>query len=57
LPLNDSISLSIDELYATTKISIGPNIEENEIIVNGKKLDEEHKERFNHVFEVYFLLN
>lgn len=51
LPLNDSISVSIDELFATTRIYIGSHIEENSITVNGKKLDQGHMQRFEMVFQ------
>jgi mevalonate pyrophosphate decarboxylase len=50
LPLNDSISVNIDELFATTKVVLGPHIKEDEIIVNGKKL--EKKDRFKRLFHV-----
>lgn len=46
LPLNDSLSISINALVARTTISIGPTIERNSIEINGKNIDEDDEEGF-----------
>lgn len=52
LPLNDSISLSINELVATTEISIGPHIAKDLVTLNGAPIDIQKSQRFQRVFEV-----
>uniref|UniRef100_A0A183CGR4 Diphosphomevalonate decarboxylase n=1 Tax=Globodera pallida TaxID=36090 RepID=A0A183CGR4_GLOPA len=51
LPLNDSIAITIDELRATTHISIGPNVEANSVTLNGAAIDIAGSARFRHLFE------
>uniref|UniRef100_A0A1I8B017 GHMP_kinases_N domain-containing protein n=1 Tax=Meloidogyne hapla TaxID=6305 RepID=A0A1I8B017_MELHA len=47
IPLNDSISLTINSLCAITKISIDSNLENDLVIINGQK---ENNSRFERVF-------
>lgn len=56
LPLNDSISLSINDLKAYTKITIGPHVKKDSVNVNGKEILLDENSRFKRVFNVCFLL-
>ncbi|AEE94373.1 diphosphomevalonate decarboxylase [Acidianus hospitalis] len=50
LPLNSSISISLDNLYARTKVIFSEEFSKDEVIINGKKLSE--KETLNYAGRV-----
>ncbi len=45
IPWNSSISITLDKLYTVTEVEFSPDFKEDEIIVNGKKLEGEKKEK------------
>ncbi len=45
LPWNSSISITLDGLCTVTEVEFSPEFEEDEIIVNGKRLEGEKRER------------
>uniref|UniRef100_F1L5Y1 Diphosphomevalonate decarboxylase n=1 Tax=Ascaris suum TaxID=6253 RepID=F1L5Y1_ASCSU len=50
LPLNDSISVNINELYAKTRVRVGPQIEKDTVSINGKVVDLSKLNRFRRCF-------
>ncbi|BDC17156.1 diphosphomevalonate decarboxylase [Acidianus sp. HS-5] len=50
LPLNSSLSISLDNLYARTKVIFSEEFSKDEIVINGKKLNE--KETLNYAGRV-----
>jgi hypothetical protein len=54
LPLNDSISVSINALVATTRVTVGQTVTENTVTVNGRLLaSPEECERFQRVVDEF----
>ncbi|KAI1707429.1 diphosphomevalonate decarboxylase [Ditylenchus destructor] len=51
LPLNDSVSININALAATTTITVGPHIENDSVMLNGKEVRPQGFARFCRVFE------
>ncbi|KAL3100031.1 hypothetical protein niasHS_001957 [Heterodera schachtii] len=51
LPLNDSIAITIDELSATTHITIGPDVSTDSVTLNGVGIDIAGSSRFRNVFQ------
>ncbi|KAI1703865.1 diphosphomevalonate decarboxylase [Ditylenchus destructor] len=51
LPLNDSVSININALAATTTIIVGPHIEKDSVMLNGKEVRPEGFARFCRVFQ------
>lgn len=49
LPLNDSISVTINALYATTTVEMGA-FADDEVLINGEQ--QKLNRRFKNVFEV-----
>ncbi|VDM44617.1 unnamed protein product [Toxocara canis] len=47
LPLNDSVSLNVDDLYAKTRIRTGASIHEDSVAVNGRAVDLSKPNRFS----------
>uniref|UniRef100_A0A915PZE4 Diphosphomevalonate decarboxylase n=1 Tax=Setaria digitata TaxID=48799 RepID=A0A915PZE4_9BILA len=52
LPLNDSISLTINEVCAKTRIRIGPSIKEDSVSINGSDMCLSRHQRFLRCFGV-----
>uniref|UniRef100_A0A915CBI4 diphosphomevalonate decarboxylase n=1 Tax=Parascaris univalens TaxID=6257 RepID=A0A915CBI4_PARUN len=50
LPLNDSISVNINELYAKTRVRMGSQIESDTVSINGKVVDLNKFSRFSRCF-------
>ncbi|KHN75662.1 Diphosphomevalonate decarboxylase [Toxocara canis] len=50
LPLNDSVSLNVDDLYAKTRIRTGASIHEDSVAVNGRAVDLSKPNRFSSCF-------
>jgi mevalonate pyrophosphate decarboxylase len=53
IPLNDSISFTINRLFAVTKITIDSNLENDMVLINGQQIN---NARFDRVFKVYNLI-
>lgn len=52
LPLNDSISLSINDVCAETRIRTGPSIKEDSLSINGSDVSLMEHPRFLRCFGV-----
>ncbi|MFH4975149.1 hypothetical protein AB6A40_001858 [Gnathostoma spinigerum] len=50
IPLNDSLSLNIDEVFARTVLRTGSSIEEDRVTVNGKEINLSNNQRFQKCF-------
>jgi len=53
IPCNDSISLSIDDLYAETKIRVSNQLNHDSVVINDETVDLEKKRRFQTVFKEF----
>uniref|UniRef100_A0A0N5AW35 Diphosphomevalonate decarboxylase n=1 Tax=Syphacia muris TaxID=451379 RepID=A0A0N5AW35_9BILA len=50
LPYNDSISISINDICAKTRLRIGPSVTEDSVFVNGVKMDLDKEKGFLRLF-------
>lgn len=52
LPWNDSISVSINDVFAETCIRMGPSIKDDNVSINGVHVDLEKESRFSKLIVV-----
>lgn len=52
LPLNDSVSLNIDEMYAETLVRVNSLINDDSVSVNGISIDLTENLRYKRCFSV-----
>ncbi|VDN44189.1 unnamed protein product [Gongylonema pulchrum] len=52
LPLNDSISLSINDVCAETRIRVGPSVSVDSVSINGSTINLAKHPRFSRCFKV-----
>lgn len=57
IPYNDSISLTINDLYAETRIVVSNELKEDLVVINDAKIDLRNSRRFIPVFNVSFKLH